>query len=81
MVSYYSIGLLKYNVNLAQESNESNRDIAGMDVYGAIRALHNPEMNFKRYIDYERNIGGVRRRRGSRYKRKFSGQPVIFKGN
>ncbi len=52
MVSYYSIGLLKYNVNLAQESNELNRDIAGMDVYGAIRALHNPEMNFKRYIDY-----------------------------
>jgi hypothetical protein len=53
MVSYYSIGLLKYNFNLEQESNELNRDIAGMDVYGAVRALHNPTMNFKRYIDYD----------------------------
>jgi len=52
LVSYYSLGLLKYNVNLKQESNELNRDIAGMDVYGAIRALYNPTMNFKRYIDY-----------------------------
>lgn len=53
MVSYYSIGLLKYNINLEQESNELKRDIAGMDVYGAIRALHNPTMNFKRYVDYD----------------------------
>ena len=53
MVSYYSIGLLKYNINLEQESNELKRDIAGMDVYGAIRALHNPTMNFTRYVDYD----------------------------
>ena len=53
IVSYYSIGLLKYNINLEQESNELNRDIAGMDVYGAIRALHNPTLNFKRYVDYD----------------------------
>lgn len=53
MVSYYSIGLLKYNINIEQESNELKRDIAGMDVYGAIRALHNPTMNFKRYVDYD----------------------------
>lgn len=53
MVSYYSIGLLKYNVNLKLEANELNQDIAGMDVYGAIRALHNPSMSFKRYVDYD----------------------------
>ena len=53
LVSYYSIGLLKYNINIEQESNELKRDIAGMDVYGAIRALHNPTMNFTRYVDHD----------------------------
>jgi hypothetical protein len=52
MVSYYAMGLFNYNLDIKQESNELNRDIAGMDVYGAIRALHNPDMEFKRYVDF-----------------------------
>ncbi|MDR1880032.1 MAG: hypothetical protein LBQ78_03790 [Tannerellaceae bacterium] len=52
LVSYYAMGLFKYNMGLKEESNELNRDIAGMDVYGAIRALHNPTEEFKRYVDY-----------------------------
>ena len=29
------------------------RDIVGHDVYGAIRSLHNPTMEYKRYVDYK----------------------------
>jgi hypothetical protein len=52
LVSYYTMGLLKYDIGIKEEKNELDRDIAGMDVYGAIRALHNPEMEFKRYVNY-----------------------------
>ncbi|MDR2149139.1 MAG: hypothetical protein LBE91_22085 [Tannerella sp.] len=52
LVSYYAMGLFNYNSDLREESNELNRDIAGFDVYGAIRALHNPAEDFQRYVDY-----------------------------
>jgi len=52
LVSYYATGLFNMNIKLKEENNELDRDIAGHDVYGAARALHNPEMDFKRYVDY-----------------------------
>ena len=53
LVYYYTTGLYNYNAGLKEEKNELQRDIAGHDVYGAIRSLHNPAMEFKRYVDYE----------------------------
>ncbi|GHT15332.1 hypothetical protein FACS189426_22830 [Bacteroidia bacterium] len=52
VISYYAMGLFKYEIGIEEEKNELERDIAGMDVYGAIRALHNPTMEFKRYVNY-----------------------------
>jgi hypothetical protein len=52
LISYYAMGLFKYEIGIKEEKNELDRDIAGMDVYGAIRALHNPTMEFKRYVNY-----------------------------
>ena len=52
LVSYYATGLFNMNIKLKEENNEFDRDIAGHDVYGAARALHNPGMDFKRYVDY-----------------------------
>ena len=52
LVSYYCYGLFKADVNLKEESDELKRDIVGHDVYGAIRHLHRPDMDFKRYTDY-----------------------------
>jgi hypothetical protein len=52
LVSYYAMGLFKYEIGIEEEINELDRDIAGMDVYGAIRALHNSSMEFKRYVNY-----------------------------
>jgi hypothetical protein len=51
-IGYYATGLFKYNVNIKEETNELNRDIIGHDVYGAIRHLHRPDMEFYRYTDY-----------------------------
>lgn len=53
LVAYYAMGLFKYNMGLDEETNELKRDIAGHDVYGAIRSLHNPSMDFQRYVDYD----------------------------
>ncbi|MDR2968149.1 MAG: hypothetical protein LBV32_00925 [Tannerellaceae bacterium] len=53
LISYYAMGLFKYNINLDEEADELKRDIAGHDVYGAIRSLHNPSMEFRRYVDYD----------------------------
>jgi len=62
-ISYYAMGLVdniyaKRGVstmsifNLKEETNELDRDIVGHDVYGAIRHLHRPDMEFYRYTDY-----------------------------
>lgn len=53
LVSYYCYGLFKADVNLKEESDELKRNIVGHDVYGAIRHLHRPDMDFKRYTDYD----------------------------
>lgn len=53
MVSYYAMGLFKVNAGIEEEKNELNRDIVGHDIYGAIRHLHRPDMEFYRYTNYE----------------------------
>ena len=53
MVSYLTYGLFEVNLGLKEEHNELERDIAGHDLYGFTRALFNPEMEFKRYVDYD----------------------------
>lgn len=53
LVTYYSSGLLKINTGIKEENDELKRDIVGHDVYGAIRHLYRPDMEFKRYTDYK----------------------------
>ncbi|MCI1683858.1 MAG: hypothetical protein LKI39_15090 [Bacteroides sp.] len=53
LVTYYSSGLLKVNAGIKEENDELKRDIVGHDVYGAIRHLYRPDMEFKRYTDYK----------------------------
>ncbi|WP_321332731.1 hypothetical protein [uncultured Bacteroides sp.] len=48
LVCYYASGLFKINVGMKEETNELKRDIVGHDVYGAIRNLYRPEMEFYR---------------------------------
>ena len=52
LVTYYAMGLLKIDAGIEEENDELKRDIVGHDVYGAIRHLHRPNMEFKRYTDY-----------------------------
>jgi hypothetical protein len=64
-VGYYALGLLQYEMdvlhnndysdilNQKEEKNELERDIAGMDIYGAIHNLHHPSAEFHRYTNYE----------------------------
>jgi hypothetical protein len=53
IASYLAMGLFKLNAGVKEESNELNRDIVGHDVYGAIRHLHRPDMEFYRYTNFE----------------------------
>lgn len=53
LVSYYAAGLLKMDVDLEEEGNELKRDIVGHDIYGAVRHLHRPDMEFYRYTKYD----------------------------
>ncbi|NQT92590.1 MAG: hypothetical protein HQ559_07510 [Lentisphaerae bacterium] len=52
-VLYYASSLFEYEVGIEEEANELDRDIVGHDVYGAIRHLHRPTMDFSRYTDYD----------------------------
>jgi hypothetical protein len=51
-ISYYAMGLFKYDTDIKEDTNELNRDIVGHDVYGAIRHLYRPDMEFYRYTKY-----------------------------
>jgi len=53
LVSYYASGLFKMDVGLKEERNELKRDIVGHDIYGAVRHLHRPNMEFYRYTEYK----------------------------
>lgn len=52
LTAYYCYGLFKANAGIKEESDELKRDIVEHDIYGAIRHLHRPDMEFKRYTDY-----------------------------
>lgn len=52
IMQYYLIGLFKYDADLKEESNELDRDIVGLDTYGAVRHLFRPTMDFHRYTKY-----------------------------
>lgn len=53
LIGYYCYGLFKVDAGIKEENDELKRDIVGHDVYGAIRHLHRPNMEFKRYTDYD----------------------------
>jgi len=42
----------KRDTDGAEEANELERDIVGNDLYGAIRHLHRPTMEYRRYTRY-----------------------------
>ena len=48
---YYFTGLIDRQ-KWKEESNELRRDVTGNKIYGAIRNLHRPEMEFQRYTNY-----------------------------
>lgn len=52
VIQYMASGLFKYDPKLEEESNELERDIVGHDVYGAVRHLYRPTMEFYRYTRY-----------------------------
>lgn len=52
MLQYYLMGLVRYDIDGDEESNELLRDAVGNDVYGFVRHLHRPAMAFHRYTRY-----------------------------
>jgi hypothetical protein len=53
LVSYYTWGLFKADIGIKEEADELKRDIVGHDVYGAVRHMHRPEAEYKRYVNYD----------------------------
>jgi len=49
LIAYYFTVAINKDIKLKEEADELERDIAGHDVYGAIRHLHRPDMPFFRY--------------------------------
>ena len=52
LVGYFMEGWIKYNTDDQEEANELERDIVGNDLYGVIRHLYRPDMEYKRYTRY-----------------------------
>jgi hypothetical protein len=52
LVRYFMEGFIKYDTDAPEEANELKRDIVGNDLYGAIRHLYRPTMEYKRYTRY-----------------------------
>ena len=53
IVQYIAMGLFEYEIDKEEEENELERDIVGHDVYGAVRHLFRPDMEFYRYTRYK----------------------------
>ena len=54
LIGYYATSMLpSMEPDIDEEPNELQRDIVGHDVYGAIRHLHRPAMEFYRYTRYD----------------------------
>ncbi len=52
IIAYFSEGIFKHDSLVTEEANELERDVAGNDLYGAIRHLFRPNMEYKRYTRY-----------------------------
>ncbi len=52
IIRYFTEGWFKYNTDGPEEANELERDIVGNDLYGVIRHLFRPTMEYKRYTRY-----------------------------
>ncbi|QQS50984.1 MAG: hypothetical protein IPM71_15625 [Bacteroidota bacterium] len=52
-VLYLTSGLFKLKIGITEEDDELKRDIVGHDIYGMVRHLHRPDMDFYRYTEYE----------------------------
>ena len=52
IIGYFSEGLFKYDSLVTEEANELERDVVGNDLYGAIRHLVRPTMEYTRYTRY-----------------------------
>jgi hypothetical protein len=53
LIGYFAMGIFKHDIDHEEEPDELQRDVVGNDFYGAIRHLHRPTMEFKRYTRYE----------------------------
>lgn len=53
VVQYIAMGLFEYELDKKEEKNELDRDIVGHDVYGTVRHLFRPDMEFYRYTRYK----------------------------
>lgn len=61
LTAYYAMGLFKEDFDLKEETDERKRDIVGHDVYGAIRHMHRPAADYKRYVTYAELTSDERR--------------------
>jgi hypothetical protein len=52
LVGYFMEGFIQHNTDGPEEANELERDIVGNDLYGVIRHLYRPNMEYKRYTRY-----------------------------
>lgn len=61
-MGYYTLSLVpSMSPNIDEEPNELKRDIVGHDVYGAIKNLFRPNIQFYRYTDYDNLTADERR--------------------
>ena len=52
IIQYYMYGLFGAEVDIKEEPDELKRDIVGHDIYGAVRHLYRPDMEFHRYTRF-----------------------------
>lgn len=52
IIKYFTEGLFKHDTDGPEEADELKRDIVGNDLYGVIRHLFRPTMEYKRYTRY-----------------------------
>jgi hypothetical protein len=52
LIIYFTEGIFKRDTDGPEETNELERDVVGNDLYGAIRHLFRPTMEYRRYTRY-----------------------------
>ena len=53
LILYFTEGLFKRNTDGSEEADELQRDVVGNDLYGVIRHLYRPTMEYHRYTRFE----------------------------